>query len=818
MEPMSRSMSIQALCNPTDDSSENPAQPASITGSSQIHQSDRSAGLSSALLDRQLSSSTSGSRPNSASSSSFAASPIATTQAKTVDDEEDTRVLMAITALGKMRTGSFSSAPATQPPASLRPYLDTNGAQSEAYASNQRGNPVKAFSQDDSVSSSSQTTLDSETGLTTSAQSLLSYSADGAQRSSMATPSSAATEASSIASSVMADEDAIYMSKDGMSVEGGKLRRYPDEHDEHGGDETLDEGDARFLDRMSQFPIVSGALKAYERGRNSSRVVKYGADLVESSVKTISRPVIGRVVGPELAGQIDDFACRQLDRFGKARPPNDQASPTEEGESSRTPIASQTNLLAMSTSAPQGFDEHHSGRLRAGESSSAAAHRYVAPDEGIFKVPQTPLATASRNSAPVSVSDNGKRKAISQSLDSPDESMTADSSVALHSSGSRSRWQAMLVEAGVTAGGISAAVSEESMKSLKYCLQWLQYATAHLDHQIGVLRDFIAALNADAAEGTMITAHSAATLSNIKRDVVETIRRVVDVVSKYAGAALPEHAKRFVRQSILSLPVKWAAAIQQPAANRQRPSGLGSRSPTPGSPMSAASPRMGASPQMFGSSPASPSFSPSHASGGYFAQRRSMLASSAGSPSQSMSRSASSDRGASSRTNTEEAAERVLTFAVESLDMLRGVMIIFGESVDRAEAWVERLRLVGLAQQRKRQAMEDNVDEFELSNASAGHASASPEDSTYVQSTSTALLGSSSSTKRRRVPSTADQSQMPIADGFVTSPKLTSTPTAAFARSDLSARQRRSAVRSTGDDDCDALSAPASRPTMQVDQ
>lgn len=38
----------------------------------------------------------------------------------------------------------------------------------------------------------------------------------------------------------------------------------------------------------------------------------------------------------------------------------------------------------------------------------------------------------------------------------------------------RRRWQNMLVEAGMTAGGIGAAVSEESMKSLKYCLQWLQ--------------------------------------------------------------------------------------------------------------------------------------------------------------------------------------------------------------------------------------------------------------------------------------------------------------------------------------------------------
>lgn len=35
---------------------------------------------------------------------------------------------------------------------------------------------------------------------------------------------------------------------------------------------------------------------------------------------------------------------------------------------------------------------------------------------------------------------------------------------------------------------------------------------------------------------------------------------------------------------------------------------------------------------------------------------------------------------------TQEAAERVLAFAVESLDMLRGVTQIFGDSVERAEA------------------------------------------------------------------------------------------------------------------------------------
>lgn len=40
---------------------------------------------------------------------------------------------------------------------------------------------------------------------------------------------------------------------------------------------------------------------------------------------------------------------------------------------------------------------------------------------------------------------------------------------------SRSRWQTVLLEA----GGLGAAVSEESLKSLRYCLQWLLVSLAH---------------------------------------------------------------------------------------------------------------------------------------------------------------------------------------------------------------------------------------------------------------------------------------------------------------------------------------------------
>jgi hypothetical protein len=42
---------------------------------------------------------------------------------------------------------------------------------------------------------------------------------------------------------------------------------------------------------------VNTALKSYDYAKNNSRVVKFGAEMVESSVKTISKPVINRLPG-----------------------------------------------------------------------------------------------------------------------------------------------------------------------------------------------------------------------------------------------------------------------------------------------------------------------------------------------------------------------------------------------------------------------------------------------------------------------------------------------------------------------------------------
>ncbi|GAA5960018.1 hypothetical protein JCM8115_004500 [Rhodotorula mucilaginosa] len=422
--------------------------------------------------------------------------------------------------------------------------------------------------------------------------------------------------------------------------------------------------DPHFMARVSQLPIVSGGIEWYERSKANSRVVKYGADLVESSISAVSRPIANNL---PLGGALDDFACRQLDRIS--------ASPSR-----RSPRAlPEVELASAGREGFQGGMDIQDG----GSSGFMAANA----DHGL-----------SPNNA---------------TLGPGDGQLTT-----IHG-GQRSRWQTVLLEA----GGLGAAVSEESLKSLRYCLQWLLYATAHLDHHIGTLRDFIASLRAQprgasTSSNALIAVSASAHLAQIKHDIVETIRKVVDVVSRYAGAALPEQARRYVKQSILGLPVKWASAIEVRAGRRSRETSVGTVSmggvesdlgtPRP-------DPHVGTGPESAGGK------TPTQAGG-------------------------MSDADMYELSPTEDAADRVLTFAVESLDMLRAVTGIFGESIEKAEAWIERLRVIGVDRQRQRQAAHD--DEMLQNELPALPA---PADDPDHAATSTAMAAqTSSSVKKRR--------------------------------------------------------------------
>jgi hypothetical protein len=239
------------------------------------------------------------------------------------------------------------------------------------------------------------------------------------------------------------------------------------------------------------------------------------------------------------------------------------------------------------------------------------------------------------------------------------------------------------------------------------------------------------------SETALITASASAHLAQIKHDVVETIRKVVEVVSKYAGAALPEPAKRYVKQSILGLPVKWASAIEGGTAQASGGgSGVGSVNGVRGRGsrgMRGASVFSNLSEVSSSSAASTPTAERmedptlhynhahhSHSNGdddSSIARDQDGTSEAAGTSldyrheGSTVTPSSTTTAPTTALQPTEDAAERVLTFAVESLDMLKSVCGVFGDSVEKAEAWIERLRVVGLDRQRRRNIQQEGQNE-----------------------------------------------------------------------------------------------------------
>ncbi|KAF8961993.1 transcription factor Opi1-domain-containing protein [Flammula alnicola] len=457
-----------------------------------------------------------------------------------------------------------------------------------------------------------------------------------------------------------------------------------------------------FVSRMSHFPLVNSALRVYEQGKASSRVVKYGAEMVESSVKSISRPVIDRL--PVNVNQLDEFACRQLDRqpISFSSTSRDRGRPklktktfdgtTVEGDdedniSHRGEAETENNAPSSPGKSPK---RDWRGNERGVPSWLEANSPFVAPP---------PPPPDSRSSTPTQNGDD------SRSERSQSRNPTSGNN---HQVAQRSRWQAVLLEA----GGLSAALSEESMRRLKYCLQWLQYATAHIDAQILILRDFTANLQplpSDSLSTTRrppISEDHMRKLTDVRRDIVHTIRQVVDVVSKYAGGALPEPARNRVRGFILKLPQRWASKAGPGPASGMN----GANVPGERETIAAAGTGTGALRRPGGQRRAA------HRERGTGAPEpgvRSGPNSRAASPSSSprITRavlSRQSEVGEGNRENGHVVSARILALATESLDMMRNVTGVVKDSLDRADAWVGRLRTVGI--QRGAQEGEDTEE------------------------------------------------------------------------------------------------------------
>ncbi|KAJ6107158.1 hypothetical protein N7523_008481 [Penicillium sp. IBT 18751x] len=137
-------------------------------------------------------------------------------------------------------------------------------------------------------------------------------------------------------------------------------------------------------------------------------------------------------------------------------------------------------------------------------------------------------------------------------------------------------WQSRLV---ISTSGLGVAMSEESLRSLTYCLAWLRWANGRLGRAIVALQSAVTEWEnqktrlrqqSEAENGERSSSPENASLLTqriqaVKEDVLSTLKQVVDVVSKYAGGALPENARHLVRRHLTSLPHRFQmASTSQP--------------------------------------------------------------------------------------------------------------------------------------------------------------------------------------------------------------------------------------------------------------
>ena len=195
---------------------------------------------------------------------------------------------------------------------------------------------------------------------------------------------------------------------------------------------------------------------------------------------------------------------------------------------------------------------------------------------------------------------------------------------------------------------------------------------------------------------------------------MHTIRQAVDIVSKYAGGALPEPARTRVRGFILTLPQRWAsraggtggaaaAASASAGGGVISTAGIINNNERDSTTVTAAASGTGAT-RRPGGGQRRAAYRERGTGGGVEGDLRSGASSRATSPSMSpriprTKRGSGGGGGGGEVGESGEngrvpagtalvAAQRILALATESLDMMRNVTGVMKDSLDRAEAYV----------------------------------------------------------------------------------------------------------------------------------
>ncbi|OLL22403.1 putative cysteine--tRNA ligase [Neolecta irregularis DAH-3] len=104
------------------------------------------------------------------------------------------------------------------------------------------------------------------------------------------------------------------------------------------------------------------------------------------------------------------------------------------------------------------------------------------------------------------------------------ESNFNGSSIAIVPTSPSSKWHGVIV----SAGSIGAAFSEESIRGLRYCIQWLRFTNNNVECMIEQMLDLLSLKPEDAVVPQSEISHR---LAVFKANIVETIKRTVDMTA-----------------------------------------------------------------------------------------------------------------------------------------------------------------------------------------------------------------------------------------------------------------------------------------------
>ncbi|KAL1862601.1 hypothetical protein VTK73DRAFT_6728 [Phialemonium thermophilum] len=152
-------------------------------------------------------------------------------------------------------------------------------------------------------------------------------------------------------------------------------------------------------------------------------------------------------------------------------------------------------------------------------------------------------------------------------------------------------WQRRLI---TSTSGLSIAMSDQSLRCLRYCLLQLRSANEYIRQRIVALKDALDQYDASKQGAAGVAGESSATttttqqqkqqqqqpqanrselaarISALKMDVLKALEAAIDVVSRYAGGALPENARDLIHRHLTSLPQRFhLARMQELSAQRQ---------------------------------------------------------------------------------------------------------------------------------------------------------------------------------------------------------------------------------------------------------